>query len=270
MRMMTKRLRSLAVLALLGGLCTGGRVELPAAAQTTAADAQTEARALIAWAVKAHGGTEQLSKFKSYSAKWEGKRKVENFYWDSSNVATYHLPDKVRIDSEVLNPNGGRFSVYKIANGSKGWQGSGTRVRELKSAEVTQLLDEMYAPWVASLVPLDDKGFAFAPLGQAIVADKEAIGVRVSHKDRPDVNLYFDKQTGLVVKSERRAKEAGTAEEYTLESIYSGHKAFQGVMWPTQRHDKRDGMDLANGAGRFTMSDYQALDGPNEALFSKP
>ncbi|MSR53541.1 MAG: hypothetical protein EXS09_09675 [Gemmataceae bacterium] len=107
-------------------------------------------------------------------------------------------------------------------------------------------------------------------MGQAKVDDKEAVGVRVSRKGRPDINLNFDKKTGLVIKSERRTKDAMTGEEFTAESIFSDHKAFQGVMWATKRFDKRDGMDLESDAGKFELSDFQAHDSLDEKRLAKP
>jgi hypothetical protein len=78
------------------------------------------------------------------------------------------------------------------------------------------------------VVPLKDEGFKFALFGDVTVDGKDAVGVRVSCKGRPDINLFFDKGTGLAIKSERRAKDTRTNQEFTAESIYRDHKAFQG------------------------------------------
>ena len=220
-----------------------------------------EARGIIDKAIKAHGGADKLGQFKAVSAKWSGKHKVENmFYWDAVRVVTYEMPDKVRFDFEVENPNGGKFAFSRVVNGKKGWLGSVRGTRDLKDAEVAQILDELYAHWLASMVPLKDKGFEFSLVGDVTVDGKDAVGVRVSCKGRPDVNLFFDKKTGLAIKSECRTKDPGANQEYTAESIYRDHKAFQGVMWPTNRLDRRDGMDLEENSGRFELSEFQAHD----------
>jgi hypothetical protein len=119
-------------------------------------------------------------------------------------------------------------------------------------------------------VPLDDRQFAFSLVGDATVDEQEAVGVRVSCPGRPDVNLFFDKKTGLVIKSERRTKDPLTEEEYTAESIYRDHKPFQGVMWPTKRRDRRDFMDLEEDSGRFELSEYQAHNKLEETSLIKP
>ena len=79
--------------------------------------------------------------------------------------------------------------------------------------------------------------------------------------DLPDV---------LVIKSELRAKDPVTNREYTAESIYRDHKAFQGVMWPTNRLDRRDGMDLEENSGRFELSEHQPRDKLEEGSLAKP
>jgi hypothetical protein len=230
-----------------------------------------EPRAIIDKAITAHGGADKLSQFKAVRAKWAGKHKVENvFYWVAVRDVTYEMPDKIRLDFEVENPKGGKFAFTRVVNGKQGWQGSARGTRDLDEAQVTQIVDEFYAHWLASVVPLQDKGFEFSLYGNATVDGKDAVGVRVSYKGRPDVNLFFDKQTGLVIKSERRAKDPSTNEEYTAESIYRDHQAFDGVLWPTNRLDRRDGMDLEENAGSFELSNFQALDKLDEAALARP
>jgi len=274
---MTQLKQLLAVLVLAAGISASALLYQaiaaePAQTQANAVDDDPSGpRAVIARAIKAHGGAENLSKFKAFSVKWETKRKIENmFYWDSFNVVHYQLPAKVRIDSDVQNPNGIKFSLSTVVSGNNGWRGSKGRSRDIKDSEVNHMLDEMYAHWLASLTPLNDREFEFSPAGQATVDDKEAIGVTVTRKDRPDVNLYFDRKTGLLLKSERRTKDAMTGEEFTAESFYRDYKAFQGVMWATKRLDKRDGKEMDGGAGRFELSDYQALETLDEKLFDRP
>jgi hypothetical protein len=253
------------------GLAASFLVASASRARAAGGREDAEARAIIDKAIEAHGGADKLSRFKAVSARWVGKHKVENvFYWDAVRVVTYEMPDKIRLDFEVENPKGGTFAFSRVVNGKKGWQGSARGTRDLKEAEVAQIVDELYAHWLASVVPLKDKGFEFSLIGNAAVDGKDAVGVRVSCKGRPDVNLFFDQKTGLVIKSERRAKDPGTNQEYTAESIYRDHKAFQGVMWPTSRLDRRDGMDLEANSGRFELRDFQAHDKLEEKSLARP
>lgn len=267
---MTPLKQKVAMLALVGGIGLGLAVSVPSA-QAAGEREDAAARDIIDKAIKAHGGADKLSQFKVVSAKWAGKHKVENvFFWNAVRVVTYQMPDKIRYDFEVENPNGVKFAFSRVVNGKQGWQGLARGTRDLKEAEVAHIVEEVYAHWLASMVPLKDKGFEFSLFGEAVVDGKEAVGVLVSCKGRPDVNLFFDKQTGLVIKSERRATDPATNVEYTAESIYRDHKAFQGVMWPTNRLDRRDGMDLEENSGRFELSEYQAHEKLEETSLARP
>jgi hypothetical protein len=272
---MTRLKQKIAVLIFVGGIgmCLVASFLSASVSRVQAAGGRedAEARAIIEKAIKAHGGADKLSQFKAVSAKWSGKHKVENvFYWDAVRVVTYEMPDKIRLDFEVENPKGGTFAFSRVVNGKKGWQGRVGGTRDLKEADVVQIIDEFYAHWLASVVPLKDKGFEYSLVGNVTVDDKDAVGVKVSCKGRPDVNLFFDKKTGLAIKSERRAKDPSTNEEYTAESIYRDHKAFQGVMWPTSRLDRRDGKDLEENSGRFELSEFRALDKLEEKSLARP
>src|SRR5262245_39797993 len=215
---MTRLKQMVAMLTLVGGIAMGMAASVLVAnhSRGQAAGEQgedAETRGIIDKAIKAHGGADKLSQFKAVSAKWVGKHKIENvFYGDAVYVVTYEMPDKIRFDIEVENPKGGRFAFFRVVNGKKGWQGSTRGTRDLNEAQVAHIVDGMYAHWLASVVPLKDKGFEFSPVGSVTVDGKGAIGVRVSCKDRPDVNLFFDKKTCLAIKSERRAKDPVTNE----------------------------------------------------------
>jgi hypothetical protein len=271
---MTRLNHLVAMLALVGGTGMAASFLAASASRAPAAGEQGEdaqARAIIDKAIRAHGGADKLSQFKAVSARWAGKHKVENvFYADAVYVVTYEMPDKIRFDVEVANPKGGTFAFSRVVNGKTGWQGSARATRDLKEVEFARIADEFYTHWLASVVPLKDKGFEFSTVGSATVDGKDAVGVRVSCKGRPAVNLFFDAKTGLVIKSERRVRDPGTNEEYTAESIYRDHKAFQGVLWPTTRQDRRDGVDLEEDSGRFELGDYQARDKLEEKVLARP
>jgi hypothetical protein len=70
---------------------------------------------------------------------------------------------------------------------------------------------------------------AFAALGEAKVNDKPAVGVKVSAKGHKEVNLYFDKETGLLAKVERQALKAMTGMEVPEERIITEYQDIDGL-----------------------------------------
>jgi hypothetical protein len=114
---------------------------------------------------------------------------------------------------------------------------------------------------------LTNKGFTLAILGEMKVGDKETVGLQVSYKDRRDVNLYFDKKTGLLVKSETRSKDVmGGNQEFTAETFFSDYKDQGGVQRPTELEMKRDGKDFA----KMEITEYQGHDKLDASTFAKP
>ena len=88
---------------------------------------------------------------------------------------------------------------------------------------------------------MKDPAFQLSPLGESKVGDRAAVGVKVTHKGHSDVNLYFDKQTGLVRKSEYRAKDAMTGKDREMATTFENYKDFDGLKIPTKIDMKRDG-----------------------------
>jgi hypothetical protein len=99
------------------------------------------------------------------------------------------------------------------------------------------------------------------------VADKPAVGVKVSHKDHQDVNLYFDKDSGLLVKMEHKTKaqEEGN-KEVTQEDIYSDYQDIGGAKIPMKLTILRDGKKYVEGEA----SEVKAVDKHDEKTFAKP
>src|SRR5262245_32212550 len=119
MQIMRRASRILAVLLVVGSIGMGARVGLKPEGTAWAGkgDEKAEARALIDRAVKAHGGAANLSKFKAVTAKWAGKRRAEGAYWDAVTTVSYEMPGRIRLDSEMQNPKGGSFILFRIVNG---------------------------------------------------------------------------------------------------------------------------------------------------------
>src|SRR5262249_14708385 len=138
-------------------------------------------------------------------------------------------PNKLRFQFEA----GGNFTLVRVVNGDKVWMkinGQEAMLADDKD-EIAEAKEGSYAGWVATLLPLTkEKGFVFAALGEVKVDDKPAVGVRVSHKGHRDVNLFFDKDKGWLVKAETVVKDLmGGGGEVTQESLYSDFKEVNGV-----------------------------------------
>lgn len=234
------------------------------------ADAESErgpARAIIDKAVKAHGGADNLAKFKAGVVKMKGKVEVGGMAIDFTSTASVQAPDKMKVETDI-DVMGNKFTFLQVLNGDKGWIKFADKVMDMDKDQVAEAVEQLHAMRVGSLAALSDKAFKLSLMGESKVDGKDAVGVQVSHKDHRDVNLFFDKKTGLLVKSETRSKDAfgGNDQEFTAETFYAEYKDFNGLKRPTKHTLKRDGKDF----GHLEITEFETKDKLDDSVFAKP
>jgi hypothetical protein len=187
------------------------------------ARAQDEVRAIIAKAIKAHGGEEKLEKQKAGILKSKGTVHILGGI-DFTEEASFQHPDKVK-SVQRLEIMGQKVTQMIGFNGQKAWVNFNGMDIDQMIDKITQLMkDEIYVGEVSRLTPLKDKKFELSALGEAKVEGNPALGVRVSSKGHKDVNLYFDKKSGLLVKIEHRTVDAMSGQEVNEEKIITEYK----------------------------------------------
>ena len=183
--------------------------------------------------------------------------------WSLRRGILWQLPQHFRLTTEVgTGQDKGR--VVLVVGPDKGWQSTGGMVVELGKERLEELREEAYVLWLATLTPLRDDGFELTPLPEARQNARSLAGVKVASKGHADARLYFDKESGLLVKIERRAREAGQAVD--KEYAFGNHKEFDGVKLPTRVVELHNGgrfVDLANVS-------YKFLRGVNDSAFARP
>jgi hypothetical protein len=222
-----------------------------------------EADTVLSQAIEAHGGDKALARTRLMIQTLKGEITSLDTSVPATCEETLQLPDRCRWSYE-MEVKAQKVTVQLALNGDKGWRSPGGAVKELTKAEFDEVRERAYAAWLTTLLPLREKGFELKVLPEIMVGDSPAIGLLATHKDRPDVKLYFDAKTHLLVKVERRAKEAG--QEVTRETIFNEPKAFDGVKLATRRQE------LANGkkTAEWTLTGCRFPDKVDESVFAKP
>jgi hypothetical protein len=244
------------MLRLLSGLLTAGLCL--AWSSTTHAD--DTAKAIIEKAIKAHGGADNLAKLKIREEK-------ANFTLDSggktfpfTSDSLIHLPhqEKTTTRRQVA-------TFIHVINGDKAWANIGGKTREATAEQLRVLQARLHADYVVTLSPiLKDKGFALSPMGEGKVNDRPVLGVKVTAKDHEDVDLYFDKESGLLVKSEVIRKVDG--QDIVMATVYSEYKETEGLRWPRKKVDYRDGKQERE----TEITELKFLDKIDAREFDKP
>jgi hypothetical protein len=245
-----------AVLAI--GFVLGGAV--PARADDAA-----DARKLVEKAVKAHGGQDKLDKVPGSTVKFKGTFHGMGDGIPITGEVSTQGADRQRVDMEV-EAGGQKFPILIVFAGDKGWTKILKEVKEFDKDELAEAKESGYAAWVTTLAPLKDDRFTLSTTGEIKVDNRPALGVKVKSKDRRDVDLYFDKETGLLVKTEHRARDAATGQEVTEEYFPSEYKEVEGTKQAMKFTVKRDGKLFLEGE----ITDVQLSEKLDASLFEKP
>jgi hypothetical protein len=222
-------------------------------------DDQADARAIVAKAIRAAGGEEKLSRYQGQTwkeqATYIGRGDPEHY------EATYaaQWPDKLKVAIAS------QFTL--VLNGEKGWMKTDGKKRDMSKQELEEHGEGTYAVWLMSLLPLRESAFELTALGQQQVGDRAAAGVRVRRHGHGDVSLYFDQETGLLLRCDTRYKDARTGSEIDQEMTFSAYRDQDGsgVKSPTKVSIRRNGKQVVEADMEFKH--VERLD---ERLFSKP
>ena len=231
------------------------------------AHAQEDPKALIQKSIKAHGGEDRLAKLNATRAKAKGTVEVMGAVLGFTSDSAAQLPDKLRNELS-LDAMGQKVTVIQVFNGEKAWAWVSTvgTTQELDGASLEEMKNAAYAARVESLLPLlKDNSFSFAALPETKVNGKLAVGIRVKSASHPDINLYFDKENNLLVKTERTSLDA-EMKKVLMESVYSNFKEFDGVKQPVKivvTHNGNKFMDAE-------ITEVKFFDKLEDSVFAKP
>jgi outer membrane lipoprotein-sorting protein len=217
-----------------------------------------DCRAIIDKAIQAVGGKAQLAKHKAQTWTEKGTFYGEGAAQPYTGKYSIQWPNQFRMEIE------GVFTL--VLDGDKGWFTMGGNTQEMNKEQLTQQKESQHAGWVTTLLPLSDKAFQLSPLGESKVGDRPVVGIKVAHKGHNDVNLFFDKENGLLRRSEFRYKDWMTGNERQMVSTYEGYKEFSGLKFPTKIDMKRDGNKFVEAE----VEAFKPVEKLDASVFAKP
>jgi outer membrane lipoprotein-sorting protein len=237
---------------------------LASAASVQAADT-AQARAIVDKAIQAKGLKPDAAEMTEV---WKetGKMTVQGQSLEYVADWTFQPPNKYRFVMEAKF-QGQPIKMTVIMNGEQAWESADGMTQEITAKKLTAMKDEVYGLWVTSLLPLRDPAFKLSLLPESQVDGKPVQGVRVSRDGRRDVSLYFDRETGLLVKYEAQVlDEFQNWKEVKDEAIFSAYKEASGVKCFTTMKLIRDDKPLIEA----TLSDHKRLAKADAKMFEKP
>jgi uncharacterized protein YifN (PemK superfamily) len=227
--------------------------------------AADDPKAIVEKAIKAHGGEENLSKYKAAHVKGKGTMTVMGMDVSFTVELYSQSPNKVRTDM-VLEVMGNKFPVSQVYDGKKGWAKQADQVMELEGDQLQDMKDEAYGNYLESLVPLaKDKNLKLEAVPEIKVEGKPAVGVKVESKEHKDMTMYFDKDSGLLVMTKRKSKDP-SGMEVESESYARDYKDFNGTKQATKILVKNDGKKFLEGQ----LTDVKILEKLDDSVFAEP
>jgi len=202
---------------------------------------QDEVQKIIDKAVKAHGGEANLAKFKAYHLHFKGTRDIQGNDVPFTQEVFFQFPDKLKETTKIEFMGQERVSSM-IVNGDEVSFTARGQDKPVSESFKKEMQEALHAARLRIGLALNDKELKFAPLGEVQVNGKPAVGLKVSAKDRRDVNLFFDKESGLLVKSERQFLQGD--KEAREERIVEEFQEVQGVKIAKKTQLLRDGQKV--------------------------
>lgn len=177
----------------------------------------SQPRAVVERAFQAQGGLDKL--------KGASSSRIQGSFDNGGN----------QFEGEVHSQSGGKLRLnlnFKnegerilVLQGSKGW---------LKTQGITQDIDDemqgrlkisSHVDRVCGLTALiKKKNYALSSLGESMLEGKPVQGVKVTYPEMPDVQLFFDKETGLLAKLSYHTKAAFENREELRETYFREYR----------------------------------------------
>lgn len=245
------------------------------------ADDAADARDIVARAVKA-AGIPTDGKPVALTMKFKEKSTSGGIALASAGDMMFQAPDKYRftLKGEVgpitierrglirrrpINLGGLTIDALAVVSGNKAWESMLGVSREVSGEKLEETLAQVYSFHVSTLAPLlAEKEFKLSTAGESERNGKKLAAVKVERDQKPAITLFFDKETGLLTKVERKAKdELQGWKEVHSELYFDDYKDIGGRKFYTIMRSVQDGKTMME----VTVSDQKLEEKLDPKLF---
>lgn len=233
------------------------------AALAAAPAAAQDAAAAVKKGIEAHGGADALKKLVAGTFSMKGKLVINGAEVPFTGTSSYQVPGKFRQEVSIEAAPGMKLPVVVVVNGQKVKQTIAGKPAPLPDAAKAEIVQAAVMQEVTQLVPLLDAArFTLKAEKDEAVNGEPAAVVLVTAKGLNDTRLFFDKKTGLLVRTVRKAL-SPEGKEVTEETTMSDFAKANGVTLPRQMVIKHDGKPFMTA----TLGDYKLAETLDPKLF---
>jgi hypothetical protein len=181
---------------------------------------------IINKAIAAHGGLEALSKTRADKVKLKGTIQMQGKPLPFIAETSVMLPDRLR-NQVRINPGAQEVVLTQLLHGEKMGMFINNMPQKLTENLANELRETLIMNQVMRLVPLiKDPELKPTFAGAGVVNGRSSRIVRVAPLGRREIKLWFDQETGLLVKTEHPV---GTGDKPVWQEEYYGNFREMGV-----------------------------------------
>lgn len=226
-----------------------------------------QARALVERAIAAHGGPAQIAKLHAMRIKVQG----EAAFIPGQPPVAFTLEDTWQSPNRYLSKTTFQFQGQTITqtqglDGDTGWIESNGLMQDMPAAAVAEMKQQKSAEALDHLDFLGKPGIQIALLDPAAITGKSQAGILVTSPAHPEVRLYFDTQTGFLVRREQVIMDQVVGRNVRQDARFSDFKDHGGLQHAMTITARRDGQPFIDAK----VIELEFLDEVDPAIFSKP
>ena len=236
----------------------------PAAPLMSAPDtkeSRARAQAVVAKAVKAHGGMAALSAIKDWHTKGKLSLNVGTTNLDGDYSETVQLPSKRRMEMAVMGQN-----MVQVLDGDSAWASASGRIVPVSQDQIEAMRQGTYANPVRLLTTLSDPKADIRYAGTDTAFGKTADVVEWNRPGGRPAKVYIDSATGLLVLIEQPELSPLGSGWVPVRRVYGDYRLAGKVKFPYSV------TVYANGekAVQQSLADVQWNAGAPVTLFRRP
>jgi hypothetical protein len=164
---------------------------------------------------------------------------------------------------------GQNVAVVTAFNKDKGWYQANGQTMDMDTKMLDAMKEALYVMRVARVTALrdnKDKAVEVSLVGEDKVDGRAVVGIRVASQGHNDINLFFDKETGLLTKFVHRTADPLSGQQITEERIIQEYQDVDGLKVAKKALVNRDGKKFME----VEVLEVKLTDKVDDSEFAKP
>jgi hypothetical protein len=158
---------------------------------------------IVRQAIAVLGGMENVRQCRAMHNKFTGRLYIQSESLEVEGETWLQFPDRMKQTAQI-EIAGQKLSIACIVRGQDAWTVEAGAQRRLEGQERADLCASFHEEYVAALWPLlVDQSLTLTTVPAKSVNGRQVLGVRVAQAKQPDVTLFFDQDSHLLVLKER-------------------------------------------------------------------